>query len=674
VTGGAIHGMDDRPGGPPTLVGGIVAHNEERNLASAVRSLVDQELPGGIGWHRLWIVASGCTDGTVSVAERLAREDPRVRVVVEPHRLGKAHALRQVFEQARGTALVLLNADARAEPGSVAALLRAGLVHPPPFAVMARPVVPGGGGGRWSEELRLMWSLHHEFHVELQELGGGAHLSDELLLVSLPGFPPLPEGTINDGSYFGVWLSQHGGHRLYAPDARVAIEVPWSFRDHLQQRRRILFGNGQVAATLGAAPSTLVQYALRSPRRALELLQRSDFSGKNRWARLAWLAAAESAAMALATWDRLPPRKDHVRWRRIRPTGTTPAASPSRGGNPASTGGARPTVPLEHRVSTVVRIASEFGTGLRLPELLRLLPNDAPATVPEVRDWLETRPHVARVDGEVAFAPEAAHRAEGERLDRGRQYLGAAHALFAGPLRRALPWTQCISVTGSAAYGEPHHGDDLDLFVVTRTGCTWWFLAYAYLCVRLARWRRADPREPTPCFNFVLEEGEAVDEFTRSRGFLFAREALSARPVHGEAFYRALLSHAPWMVEEIPRLYAERAPAPAAPHPPPARSPALARLLGLAVFPWLATYLQLVGLRRDAGFRRASAEDQRFRTETRWRRLMFTSKKFERLREGYGGLSASGATDRSEVGRSAPRETRRRRGYPRQTPAPPGDG
>jgi len=638
---------------PTVLSAGIVAHNEERNLETAFRSLHDQDLPEDTAWDAFWIVASGCTDGTVAVAERLAKEDPRVRVLVEPERMGKAHALREVFVRARGSALVLLNADAKAEAGAVRALLDVARDRAAPFAVMGRPVLPPGTKGRWTQELRLMWSLHHEFHLELQRLGGGAHLSDELLLVSLPGFPTLPDGTINDGSYLGVWLSQHGGHRLYAPEARVTVDVPGSVRDHLEQRRRIVYGNQQVTVALGEAPSTFVGYALRSPARAVELLRRSHLSKRTGWTHLARLAAAEAVAITLANWDRLPPPTDHVRWRRIRSTtavGSVGLPSPLRLRGSA----AHPSpIHVEGRVSTLVGVASQFGTGVALPELVRLLPNEAPATVPEVRRWLESRPHLARLDGERAFAPDSVTDGEVARASRGHQYLQQAHELFAGPLRGALRWTRCVYVTGSAAYGEPGRGDDLDLFVVTRRGSQWWFLFYAYLTLRITRIRKGTPMEPLPCFNFVLDDVEAAREFAGNRGFLFAREALTARPVSGEGYYRALLSQASWMAEEIPRLYSEqnREPVTSVRSAPP--TPLAVRLLNTALFPWLAAYLQGVALSRNGRFRRAARHDERFRVETRWRRLAFTSRKFERLRESYRTPEAPRPTPQPQRGATA---------------------
>ena len=611
---------------PTILSAGIVAHNEERNLERAVRSLLDQALPNGVWWNTLWIVASGCLDRTVEIAERLTEEDPRVRLVVEPQRWGKAHALREVFRRAQGTGLVLLNADAYAEPGSIAELVRVASRHPPPFAVMGRPVVPADAPGRWVGMLRSMWALHHEFHLELQGEGGGSHLSDELLLVSLPTAPPLPDGIINDGSYFAVWLAQHGGRRLYAPEARVRIEIPARMRDHLQQRRRIQYGNDQVTAILGAPPSTLARYALREPKRGFELVRASVASEPDgRW-RLAHLGVAELAAKALSAWDRIPPRKDHLRWQRIGRTATlSPADPPSGMHGPAARSAT--DEPLEPRVTALLETARQFGTGLRLETLLDLLPRCAPATVEEMRRWFLARPGMGRIEGDQVFSLEGRATSVEERRTRGVMYWNFAREAIERRLGRALPLVRCLGITGSTAYGEPESGDDIDFLVVTRSGATWLFLAYTYLALRFGR-RAA--HEPDLCFNFVLDDFEAPREFARGRGFLFAREALTTGILWGEAYYRHLLASAPWMVEELPRLFDQRA-ITEGPRPP-RRLPALLRCLDAFLFPILATYLELVGLRRNRRLRRNGKNDAVFRTEIGRHRLAFESRRFERLR------------------------------------------
>jgi Glycosyl transferase family 2 len=632
---------------PTILSAGIVAHNEERNLERSVRSLLDQELPSGVWWNSLWIVASGCTDRTVEIAQQLSEEDLRVRLVVEPDRRGKAHALREVFRRAQGNALVLLNADASAEPGSVAELVRIASAYPAPYAVMGRPVVPPDAPSPWDGMLRSMWDLHHSFHCELQELGGGSHLSDELLLVSLPTLPPLPDGIINDGSYFAVWLAQHGGHRLYAPEARVRIEIPARMRDHLHQRRRIQYGNDQVTAVLGAPPSTLARYALSRPKRAMEMIRGSVLSQRSGLRRFAQLGAAEAAAKALALWDRVPPRKDHVRWRRIQATAYRPIMDPPST-IPEAPYGTERRGHVEQRVAMLLETARHFGTGLDLADLVQLLPREGPATTEEVRRWFADRPGMGRIEGDRVYSPACPPTSSEARRERGLRYRAFAKEVVERRLGGALRWVRCLGISGSTAYGEPEAGDDLDFLVVTRTGATWLFLAYTYLTLRL---RTRVGSEPELCFNYVLDDLQAPREFARGQGFLFAREALMAGIVWGEEYYRHLLSSAPWMVEEIPRMFDGRTVG-AGPRPPP-RLPVVWRCLNGALYPLLAAYLELVGLRRNHWLRRQGRSEAVFRTEVSPHRLAFVSRRFERLRQGYAqtpsGVANSGGAMTSHL-------------------------
>ena len=219
------------------------------------------------------------------------------------------------------------------------------------------------------------------------------------------------------------------------------------------------------------------------------------------------------------------------------------------------------------------------------------------------------------------------------RRARGAAYLARAGALLRGPLARTRPWVRCLAVSGSAAFGEPEAGDDLDLFVVVPTGVVWWFLAYAYLMGRVERWRGVPPGLPTLCYNYVVEEEELAKDFAYGSGLLFAREALSVRCLWGESCYRTLLGAAPWMGQLLPRLYAERSAGPGAGRGPPA--PRTLRALNALVYPGLAAYLQLAGLVRNRRIQRAARPAERFRTTTGLRRLTIASARFEQLRRLY---------------------------------------
>jgi glycosyltransferase involved in cell wall biosynthesis len=294
----------------PTLTGGVVAYNEAPRIRASLESLLAQELPVGASWDRIWVIASGCTDGTAEIARSV---DPRIRVIEEPERHGKSAALLEIFRRAQGDYLVLLNSDAVATPTAVRELLEVAAPLSSPFAVMGRPQPPRGPPG-FADSVALLWELHHRFHELVLARGEGTHLSDELLLLPTDSLPPLRAGVVNDGAFLGAWLTTLGGHLAYAPRAEATIQVPLRFQDHVAQRRRIVYGHHQVGRITGVAPSTFERFLLHHPRSAAWLLFNA-MRGRPRALRaFAILVAAEVAAGVFAEWDRVPPRRDHTRW------------------------------------------------------------------------------------------------------------------------------------------------------------------------------------------------------------------------------------------------------------------------------------------------------------------------------------------------------------------------
>ena len=621
---------------PKRITGGIVAFNDEGRVERSVRSLLTQELPTGYEWSQVWLVGSGCTDRTVEIGKAVAREDPRLRVLVEPTRRGKAAAIQEILNRVEGEAVVLLNSDAIARDGAVSALLAKGVGKAAPFAVMARPVIADALEGDWSKTLEWMWDLHHEYHLDLLSDGRGTHLSDELLLLGGPKFPPMPAGVINDGSYLAVWLRQHGGGCWYAPEALVEIDAPLTRADHLRQRRRIHVGNSQVARLLGSPPATLARSFWRHPVSTARTVVRMSSRASGIW-HLARLAAGELLAHTLAWWDRLPPARDHVRWQRI---GTADRVAPASH-DPVEVEDPRAaTIPatVEGRIQALLEIAELFATGLQLDELVNLLPPEAPATTEEARAWFRAHPGVGQLEGDLVFSPRRAPHNLPIRRERGERYRQAACHLLEQEFAPALPWLRCVTISGSTAYGEPEEGDDLDLFVVTRTGALWVTLGWTYLSLR---WRAHGARpttDPQVCLNYVLDDRSAPGEFSRRSDFHVAREALTSRAVRGGDYYRSLLGSASWMSSEIPRLYTQRIQGARSPAPDPA--PVGVQIVNAVAFPVLATYLQLVGLRRNRQLAREGRSEEIFRTTTRWRQLAFGSRRFDSLRERHRSLES----------------------------------
>src|SRR5919202_3461681 len=118
---------DESPIGPASRAlacsVGIMAYNEAANIATAIKTILDQHLTLG---HvaELIVVASGCTDATVPLVAAIARHDARVRLLVQERREGKASAINLFLRAARAPLLLLVGADVLVKDGTIDALLR----------------------------------------------------------------------------------------------------------------------------------------------------------------------------------------------------------------------------------------------------------------------------------------------------------------------------------------------------------------------------------------------------------------------------------------------------------------------------------------------------------------------------------------------------------------------
>ncbi len=101
----------------------ILAYNEESNLRSVVNEMVDELSTLTEPWE-IMIVNDGSKDGTGRVADEIAREEPRVRVVHHEVNKGLGGGYRTGFDQAKGTFLIFFPADGQFPPDIITRFFR----------------------------------------------------------------------------------------------------------------------------------------------------------------------------------------------------------------------------------------------------------------------------------------------------------------------------------------------------------------------------------------------------------------------------------------------------------------------------------------------------------------------------------------------------------------------
>jgi hypothetical protein len=283
---------------------GIMAHNEEANIANAIATILGKSYNVG---HiiELIVVASGCTDRTTSIVADLARQYPCVRLIVQEGRLGKASAINLFIGAAQAPVLLMVSADVLVREDTIDALLRhfrdpaVGMVGGRPIPVNDESTFLGHAG-------HLIWRLHDRLARQSPKLGEIVAFRNVV--------PSVPLDTAVDEISIQALITQLGYRLVYEPAAIVYNHGPTTVSDFLRQRRRIYAGHLRIRQEQGYAASTM------SVRRIGHALvgSRSFATPRTAW----WTICAmglEAIARGLGYYDSMRRRPHHV-WETVATT------------------------------------------------------------------------------------------------------------------------------------------------------------------------------------------------------------------------------------------------------------------------------------------------------------------------------------------------------------------
>jgi GGDEF domain-containing protein len=278
---------------------GIMAYNEEANIAKALDSVLRQDLTGK-RIKEVIVVASGCDDRTVEIVADIATREPRVRLIEQARREGKASAVNLFIGAAKCPVLILVSADVKVEEGAFDVLLRH-FADPAVGMVGGRPVPVNGTGTFLGHAVHLQWRLHDRIARESPKLGEMVAFRNVV--------PSIPLDTAVDELSIQALVTQLGYQLVYEPGAAVYNRGPATVQDFLRQRRRIYVGHLRIREQQAYSASTMSAW------RAGRLLLGSESFATPRMA--LWslgTVGLEATARALGRYDVARGRRSHHVW------------------------------------------------------------------------------------------------------------------------------------------------------------------------------------------------------------------------------------------------------------------------------------------------------------------------------------------------------------------------
>ena len=267
---------------------GIMAHNEAANIGRLLARVGASRLER-VRVAEIIVVASGCTDDTEAIVREAAAADPRIRLISQPTREGKASAMNLFLRDAACDVLILSSADLLPSEDAIERLVSP-FADPEVGMTACRPEPVNDPATFMGFAAHLLWDLHHQ--MNLVGFKAGEMIAFRKVFTRIP-----PHTAVDEASVEPLIRGQGYGVR-YVPEAVVYNKGPETVPDFLRQRRRIYAGHLEMQAALGYSVSTMSGGKI-----ARLLLRNLDWRPRQLW----WTARV----VALEVYGRYLGRQDY---------------------------------------------------------------------------------------------------------------------------------------------------------------------------------------------------------------------------------------------------------------------------------------------------------------------------------------------------------------------------
>lgn len=217
---------------------GVIAYNEEHNILRLLQALCMQQLQK-TEIVEIIVVSSACRDRTDEIvrqfiAERGENSSPKVILLTQAKREGKASAINLFMKHAVCDILIVESGDTIPAPDAIEKLVLP-FGDPKTGATGGRPIPVNKTDTLMGYAVQLLWRLHHRMAMISPKLG--EVIAFRKVMETIPSDSAVDEASIEA-------IIRRSKLRLsYVPDAIIHNKGPENLRDFIKQRRRIQNGH-----------------------------------------------------------------------------------------------------------------------------------------------------------------------------------------------------------------------------------------------------------------------------------------------------------------------------------------------------------------------------------------------------------------------------------------------
>jgi len=212
---------------------GVMAYNEEQNIAKLLASLTSQRLDR-VEIREIFVVSSGSTDRTDDIVSEWAEKDARIRLIRQETRQGKSSAINLFLEAADADVFVLESGDTIPAPDCVERML-APFEDPKVGMAGGRPMPVDDPDTFMGFVVHMLWRLHHRLALKHPKLG--EMVAFRSIVRRIP-----PDSAVDEASIEAI-IHDNDLKLAYVPDAVIYNKGASTVGDFLKQRRRIFAGH-----------------------------------------------------------------------------------------------------------------------------------------------------------------------------------------------------------------------------------------------------------------------------------------------------------------------------------------------------------------------------------------------------------------------------------------------